>query len=76
MGAALAIPLIVIAVLALAYVVWALFAAGRGAATVAKSSHADSSGETAAHSSEHTAIRRVDVTPPDQPAEEGPMPRL
>ncbi|TDD18004.1 hypothetical protein E1218_26875 [Kribbella turkmenica] len=66
MGAPLWILVMVIVLVAVAFVLWALFAAGRGAASAAKSIKGHDSGETAAHSTEHTKIRRVDTTPPDE----------
>jgi hypothetical protein len=65
MGAALLIPLIVIVLAAVGYLLWSLYAAGRGAAAAAKSIGGESSGETAAHSNEHTKTRNVDTTPPE-----------
>jgi hypothetical protein len=61
MGAALAIPLLVIVVLAVGYVLWALLAAARGAASVAKD---DTTGETAAHHDPNDPTH-VSTTPPD-----------
>ncbi|MFK4089310.1 hypothetical protein ACI2LF_34680 [Kribbella sp. NPDC020789] len=60
MGAALAIPLLIIVVLAVGYVIWALLAAARGAASVAKD---QTTGETAAHH-DPTAPNNVSTTPP------------
>ena len=65
MGAAIAIPLIVIVLAAVAYLLWTLYAVGRGAATIAKSAGESGTGETAAHSDEHTVSRRTDTTPAD-----------
>jgi hypothetical protein len=61
MGAALAIPLLVIVVLAVGYVLWALLAAARGAASVAKDG---TTGETAAHHDPDDP-NHVSTTPPD-----------
>ncbi|GAB2650768.1 hypothetical protein [Kribbella swartbergensis] len=65
MGAPVWILLVLLVLIALAFAAWALFAAGRGAVSAATSYKDDDSGETAAHSTEHTKIRRVDTTPPD-----------
>jgi hypothetical protein len=65
MGAALAIPLIVIVVAAVGYLLWTVFAAGRGAVEVAKSARGNDSGETAAHTDGHTTIRDVSTKPPE-----------
>ncbi|GAA1520435.1 hypothetical protein [Kribbella lupini] len=68
MGAALVIPLIVIVLAAVAYLVWTLFAAGRGAVEVAKSARGENSGETAAHTDtdDHSKIRDVSTKPPQE----------
>lgn len=49
MGAAIAIPLIVIVLVALGFALWSLYVAGLEAVTVAKSTRRHGSGETAAH---------------------------
>ncbi|WP_433158423.1 hypothetical protein [Kribbella sp. CA-247076] len=65
MGAPLWILVMVLVLAAVAFVLWALFAAGRGAVSGAQSIKGHDSNETAAHSTEHTKIRNVDTTPPD-----------
>jgi len=65
MGAAIVIPLIVIVLAAVGYLLWTLFAAGRGAVTVAKSVSEGGTGETAVHSDERTKSRHSDTTPVD-----------
>jgi hypothetical protein len=67
MGAALAIPLVLIVLALAGYLLWTLYAAGRGAATIARSATGHDSGETAAHSEERTKLRDVDTTPPPDP---------
>lgn len=64
MGAALWIPLMIIVLVAVGYVLWAIFAAGKGAAGAAKSATEPGTGETAPHTSEHTKIRNIDTDPP------------
>jgi hypothetical protein len=65
MGAALVIPLIVIVLAVAGYLLYTLFAAGRGAATAAKSlGKHGGTGETAAHSDERTKLRDVETKPP------------
>ncbi len=67
MGAPIVIALAVIALAALAYILWALFAAGRGAAAAGKSVANDHPPETAPHTDEHTKTRSVDTNPPENP---------
>ncbi|ADB33293.1 hypothetical protein Kfla_4257 [Kribbella flavida DSM 17836] len=65
MGVPLVIALVVIALAALGYVIFSLFAAGRGAAAAGQSLAGDHAPETAAHTDERTKSRSVDTTPPD-----------
>jgi hypothetical protein len=64
MGAAILIPLVVIVLIAVSWVLWSVFAAGRGAAAAAHSVAEDNSTETAAHSDERTNLRTVETTEP------------
>jgi hypothetical protein len=63
--AAIAIPLIIIVLAAVGYLLWSLFAAGRGVAGIAGALREDHSGETAPHSDEHTKTRQVETKPPE-----------
>ncbi|WP_433019545.1 hypothetical protein [Kribbella sp. CA-294648] len=66
MGAALWIPLMLIVLVALGYVLWAVFAAGKGVAGAAGSATDSGTGETAPHTSERTKIRDSDTEPPPE----------
>jgi hypothetical protein len=66
MGAALMIPLIIIVLAIVGYLLWTLFAAGRGAATAVKSVGDNSTGETAPHSDERTKLRHTETKPPQE----------
>ncbi|GAA1588107.1 hypothetical protein GCM10009789_47050 [Kribbella sancticallisti] len=75
MGAPIWILVMVIVAVLVGYLLWTLFAAGRGAVAAAKSVEGKAGNETAAHSSERTADRSVEHTPPpgavDQTRDEG-----
>lgn len=49
MGAAIAIPLIIIVIVAVVFALWTLYLVGLETVTVAKSTRRHGSGETAAH---------------------------
>lgn len=65
MGAAIAIPLIIIVLVVVGYLLWTLYEVGLGAVTVAKSGRRHGSGETAAHY-EHTDHQHVSTKPPPE----------
>ncbi|WBQ08337.1 hypothetical protein [Kribbella sp. CA-293567] len=64
MGVPIVIALAVIVLAAVGYLLWTLFAAGRGAAATAESVGTENTSETAPHSDEHTKIRHVETKPP------------
>lgn len=63
MGAAIALPLIAIALVALAFALWTFYVIGLEAFTFAKSTRRHGSGETAAHY-EPGDHRHVSTRPP------------
>ena len=69
MGAPIWILVMVIVLAIVGYLLWTLFAAGRGAVSAARSVEGEAGGETAAHSSGHTADRSVEHTAPPGAAE-------
>jgi hypothetical protein len=64
MGAAIVIPVVMIVLAIVGYLLWTLFAAGRGAAAAARSVGGRSTGETAPHTDERTKLRNVETKPP------------
>ena len=65
MGAAIWIPLMIIVLAAVGYLLWTIFAVGRGAAGIAQSASEGGTGETAVHSDERTKSRHSDTEPVD-----------
>jgi len=64
MGAAILIPLVMIALLAVGYVVWALISGAWGTASAAR--QGKSADETAPHYEERGTDRNISTTPPDE----------
>lgn len=65
MGAAIAIPLIVIVLVLLGYALWTLYAVGLETVTATKSTRRHGSGETAAHY-DPTDHQHVSTKPPEE----------
>ncbi|MEU4287239.1 hypothetical protein AB0E63_03375 [Kribbella sp. NPDC026596] len=65
MGAAIAIPLIIIVMAAVGYLLWTLYLVGLEAVTAAKSTRRHGSGETAAHY-DPTDHQHVSTKPPQE----------
>jgi hypothetical protein len=65
MGAAIAIPLIVIVLVVVGYLLWTLYVVGLESVTVAKSTRRHGSGETAAHY-DPTDHHHVSTKPPQE----------
>ncbi|ONI74179.1 hypothetical protein BWI15_12535 [Kribbella sp. ALI-6-A] len=65
MGVPIVIALLLIVLAAVGFLLWTLFAAGRGAVAAGQSMASDHPEETAPHTQERTKSRSVDTTPPD-----------
>ncbi|MFI7066029.1 hypothetical protein ACIBL3_33860 [Kribbella sp. NPDC050124] len=65
MGAAIAIPLIIVVLVAVGFALWTLYIVGLEAVTAAKSTRRHGSGETAAHY-EPTDHQHVSTKPPQE----------
>jgi hypothetical protein len=65
MGAAIAIPLIIVVLLTVGYLLWTLYIVGLETVTAAKSTRRHGSGETAAHY-DPTDHHHVSTTPPQE----------
>jgi hypothetical protein len=63
MGAAIAVPLIIIVLVAVGYLLWTLYVVGLETVTTAKSTRRHGSGETAAHY-DPTDHHHVSTKPP------------